>query len=80
MMAIEGTRIMAADGTLPSKVPQPRRDPLINPLGYDTTDILQVTKAMADAAESGRNRDAVRAEIRAVERRLGFRERGAANG
>jgi hypothetical protein len=49
-----------------------RRRQLTDPLGYVTTDLRQVAIAMADAAESGRNRDAVRAEIRAVERRLGM--------
>jgi hypothetical protein len=66
---------MAGDGIPPSKVQRPRlvicRGPLTDPLGYDTADIRQVAIAMADAAESGRNRDAVCAEIRAVERRLG---------
>lgn len=61
---------------LPSEVavsrPVVRRGPLQDPLGYDTTDLRQVALAMADAAESGRNRDAVRAEIAAVERRLGI--------
>jgi hypothetical protein len=74
---------MADDDILPTKVPRPRpevrRGPLTDPLGYDTADIRQVAKVMAEAAESGRNRDAVRAEIRAVERRLGIRERGPAN-
>jgi hypothetical protein len=83
MMAIEETRIMAGEDIPHSKVQRPRhvvrRGPLTDPLGYDTTDIRQVAIAMADAAESGRNRDAVCAEIRAVERRLGIRERGPAN-
>jgi hypothetical protein len=83
MMAIEETRIVAGDDITPSKVQRPRpvvrRGPLTDPLGYDTADIRQVAMAMADAAESGRNRDAVRAEIRAVERCLGIRERGPAN-
>ena len=74
---------MADDDILPGKVPRPRpevrRSPLADPLGYDTADIRQVAKAMAEAAESGRNRNAVRAEIRAVERRLGYPEPGAAN-
>ena len=74
---------MAGDDILPSNGPRPRpqvrRGPLTDPLGYDTADIFQVARAMADAAESGRNRDAVRAEIRAVERRLGFPQPRAAN-
>jgi PHD/YefM family antitoxin component YafN of YafNO toxin-antitoxin module len=45
---------------------------LRDPMGYDTTDIRKVALEMADAALSGRNRDAVRAEIRAVDRRLGL--------
>jgi hypothetical protein len=73
-MSIAETRILADDDILPGDGPRPRpqvrRGPLIDPLGYDTADIRQVAMAMAEAAESGRNRDAVRAEIRAVERRL----------
>lgn len=46
----------------------PRKDPF----GYDTTDLRQVALAMADAAESARNRHAVRAEIAAIERRWGL--------
>jgi hypothetical protein len=67
---------MAGEDIPHSKVQRPRhvviRGPLTDPLGYDTTDIRQVAITMADAAESGRNRDAVCAEIRAVERRLEF--------
>ena len=78
MMSVEEFRRlkMAADETLPSEVVKPRpivrRGPLKDPLGYATADLRQVAVTMADAAESGRNRDAVQAEIRAVERRLGI--------
>jgi hypothetical protein len=67
---------MADDGTPPGKVPRSRlvvvRGFPTDPLGYDTTDLRQVALAMAEAAQSGRNRDAVQAEIRAVERRFGI--------
>jgi hypothetical protein len=78
MMSVEEFRRLklAADEALPVEVAKPRpivrRGPLKDPLGYDTTNLRQVALAMADAAESGRNRDAVRAEIAAVERRLGI--------
>jgi PHD/YefM family antitoxin component YafN of YafNO toxin-antitoxin module len=78
MMSVEEFRRLklAADEALPSEVTKPRpvvrRGQLKDPLGYVTTDLRQVATAMADAAESGRNRDAVQAEIRAVERRLGM--------
>lgn len=68
--------MIAVDDIPPAKAqrsrPIVRRGPLTDPLGYDTADLRQVATTMADAAESGRNRDAVRAEIRAVERRLGI--------
>jgi hypothetical protein len=78
MMSVEEFRRLkiAAGETLPSEVERPRRvvrrGPLRDPLGYTTTDLRQVAATMADAAQSGRNRDAVRAEIAAVERRLGI--------
>jgi hypothetical protein len=78
MMSVEEFRRLklAADETLPSEVARPRpivrRGALKDPLGYDTTNPRQVATDMAEAAESGRNRDAVRAEIAAVERRLGM--------
>jgi hypothetical protein len=78
MMSVEEFRRLktAAGEILPSEVAKPR--PILrrglpkDPLGYVTTDLRHVAAAMAEAAESGRNRDAVRAEIRAVERRLGI--------
>jgi hypothetical protein len=78
MMSVEEFRRLkaAAGETLPTEVQRPR--PIVrrglpkDPLGYATADLRQVAAAMADAAESGRNRDAVRAEIRAAERRLGI--------
>jgi PHD/YefM family antitoxin component YafN of YafNO toxin-antitoxin module len=78
MMSVEEFRRLkiAAGESLPSEVERPRR--IVrrgvpkDPLGYATTDLRHVAAAMADAAQSGRNRDAVRAEIRAVERRLGI--------
>src|ERR1700704_3866137 len=71
MMSVEEFRRLktAAGENLPSEVANPR--PIVrrglpkDPLGYVTSDIRQVAATMADAAESGRNRDAVRAEIRA---------------
>jgi hypothetical protein len=78
MMSVEEFRRLklAADEALPNEVTKPRpvvrRGQLRDPLGYETADFRHVATAMADAAESGRNRDAVRAEIRAVERRLGI--------
>jgi PHD/YefM family antitoxin component YafN of YafNO toxin-antitoxin module len=78
MMSVEEYRRlkMAAGETLPSEVTRPRpivrRGRLKDPLGYATADLRKVAATMADAAESGRNRDAVRAEIAAVERRLGI--------
>jgi len=76
MMSVEEFRRLktAAGETLPTEVERPRpivrRGPLKDPLGYATADLRHVAMTMAEAAESGRNRDAVRAEIRAVERRL----------
>lgn len=52
--------------------PLVRRVPLRDPLGYLTADLRSLAIAMAEAALSGRNKDAVRAEIAAVERRLGL--------
>jgi prevent-host-death family protein len=49
-----------------------RRVPMRDPLGYSTSDIRNLALTMADAAMSGRNREAVQAEIDAVERRLGL--------
>jgi PHD/YefM family antitoxin component YafN of YafNO toxin-antitoxin module len=78
MMSVEEFRRLklAAGETLPVEVVRPRaivrRGALNDPLGYDTSDLRRVALAMAEAAESGRNRDAVRAEIAAVERRLGI--------
>lgn len=78
MMSVEEFRRLklAADEPVPSEVQKPRavvrRGVLRDPLGYDTTNPRQVAADMAEAAESGRNRDAVRAEIAAVERRLGI--------
>ena len=78
MMSVEEFRRLklAAGETLQVEVVRPRpivRSGALNdPLGYDTTDLRQVATDMADAAESGRNRDAVRAEIAAVERHLGI--------
>jgi hypothetical protein len=80
MMSIEEFRRLkiAAGETLPSEIersgPTLRRGPLTDPLGYETGDVRQVAVAMVGAAESGRNREAVQAEIIAVERRLGFRD------
>lgn len=78
MMSVEEFRRLklAAAETPPVEVAKPRaivrRGVPKDPLGYDTTDLRKTALAMADAAESGRNRDAVRAEIAAVERRLGI--------
>jgi hypothetical protein len=78
MMSVEEFRRLkiAAGETLPSEVQRPRpivrRGLLKDPLGYAKGDLRHLAITMAEAAESGRNRDAVRAEIRAVERRLGI--------
>jgi len=60
-------------GEIPRSRPVTRRIPMRDPLGYSTTDIMALASEMADAALSGRNRDAVQAEIAAVERRLGLK-------
>jgi hypothetical protein len=52
--------------------PVVRRVPMRDPLGYSTADLRTLAITMADAALSGRNKEAVRAEIAAVERRLGL--------
>ena len=78
MMSVEEFRRLklVAGEALPGEVARPRpvlrRGELRDPLGYDAADFRQVAIDMADAAESGRNREAVRAEIAAVERRLGL--------
>lgn len=78
MMSVEEFRRLklAAGETWPDEVVKPRpivrRGQLKDALGYATADLRRVAMAMADAAQSGRNRDDVRAEIRAVERRLGI--------
>ncbi|KWV58080.1 hypothetical protein AS156_35205 [Bradyrhizobium macuxiense] len=53
--------------------PVVRRVPMRDPLGYATSDLKSLALSMADAALSGRNKEAVRAEIAAVERRLGMK-------
>jgi len=60
-------------GDIPRSSPVVRRIPMRDPLGYSTTDIMALGREMAEAALSGRNREAVQAEIAAVERRLGLR-------
>jgi prevent-host-death family protein len=63
----------AAEAVPPElKRPRPvvRRVPMRDPLGYATSDLTSLALTMADAALSGRNKDAVRTEIAAVERRL----------
>lgn len=42
-----------------------------DPLGYDTRDLAACAARMADAAVSGRNKAAVRAEVERVRSRLG---------
>jgi prevent-host-death family protein len=63
-----------AGETVPFELARPRpvvkRVPMRDPLGYPTSDLKSLALTMADAALSGRNRDVVRAEIAAVERRL----------
>ena len=44
-----------------------------DPLGYDTSDIGTCVRAMADDALNGRHKEAIQAELVAVERRLGYR-------
>ena len=54
------------------------REPLLfqgreaDPLGYETGDLLACARTMAEAALSGRNRDAVAAERARVRHRLGL--------
>jgi hypothetical protein len=43
-----------------------------DPLGYDTSNLRACALAMAEDALSGRDREAVRAEIKRAERRLGL--------
>lgn len=66
-----------AGETVPSELERPRpvvrRVPMRDPLGYTTSDLKSLALTMADAALSGRNREAVHAEIAAVERRLGLK-------
>ena len=66
-----------AGETVPSELERPRplirHVPMRDPLGYQTSDLKSLALTMADAALSGRNRDVVRAEIAAVERRLGVK-------
>jgi prevent-host-death family protein len=77
VMSVEEFRRLKqrAGETVPSELKRPRavvrRVPMRDPLGYPASDLKTLALAMADAALSGRNRDAVRAEIAAVERRLG---------
>lgn len=64
-----------AGETVPSELERPRpvlrRVPMHDPLGYATSDLKRLALTMADAALSGRNREAVHAEIAAVEGRAG---------
>jgi prevent-host-death family protein len=66
-----------AGEAVPPELKRPRpvigRVPMRDPLGYPTADLKSLALAMADAALSGRNKDAVRVEIAAVERRLGVK-------
>ena len=66
-----------AGEVVPTELERPRavirRVPMRDPLGYQTSDLKSLALTMADAALSGRNRDAVSAEIAAVERRLGMK-------
>lgn len=67
-----------ASEAVPTELDRPRptvrRVPMRDPLGYSTSDLRTLAITMADAAMSGRNREAVRAEIDAVERRLGLHD------
>lgn len=79
VMSVEEFRRLKqkAGEALPKELERPRpvvrHVPLRDPLGYATSDLLSLAITMADAAMSGRNKDAVRAEIAAVERRLGLK-------
>jgi prevent-host-death family protein len=78
MSVDEFRRLKAKSGEkVPEELDRPRpvvrRVPMRDPLGYSTSDIRSLALAMADAAMSGRNKEAVRAEIETVERRLGLR-------
>jgi len=78
MMSVDEFRRLKerAGEVVPKELDRPRpivrRVPMRDPLGYSTADIRVLALTMADAALSGRNKDAVRAEIAAVERRLGL--------
>ena len=54
----------------PAKRPLTIRGPIVDPLGYETTDFLECAREMARAALSGRNAVAVQAELEAVRKRL----------
>jgi prevent-host-death family protein len=79
VMSVEEFRRLKqkAGEALPKELEKPRpivrRVPLRDSLGYATSDLRSLAITMADAAMSGRNKDAVRAEIAAVERRLGLK-------
>ena len=78
MSVAEFARLKAlAREPVPEAEPRPavlRRGRPPDPLGYETRDVDACIAAMARAALSGRNAAAVRAEIEAVERRLGLRK------
>jgi prevent-host-death family protein len=79
VMSVEEFRRLKqkAGEALPKELERPRpvvrHVPMRDALGYATSDLRSLAVTMADAALSGRNKEAVQAEIAAVERRLGFR-------
>ena len=77
MMSVEEfVRLKRASGEpalLPKSRPAVRRGLPVDPLGYDTSDLHACALAMADDALNERNQYAVEAEIRAAEKRFGFR-------
>ncbi len=78
MSAAEFRRLKEAAGESVPRAALPRRSLVVrgrgqDPLGYDTSDLRTAGREMAEAALSGRNVTAVRAELERVRRRLGIR-------
>jgi prevent-host-death family protein len=74
MSVSEFRRLKKAAGEPVPPAALPRRPLVIrvqDPLGYDTSDFGACALAMADAALSGRNWNAVQAELASARRRLG---------
>lgn len=77
MSAAEFRRLKQAAGEPVPAAAMPRHPAVIrgrrhDPLGYDTSDFLRCAREMAEAALSGRNREAVEAELARIRKRLGL--------